>query len=64
MLMESTGVCIVKVRLADGFPVVWCNESVCRTTGYTKEAYEAQFGYDLRVFFAAGKPRCRSFSTR
>lgn len=51
MLMESTGVCIVKVRMEDGFPVEWCNEAAYRTIGYTKEEYEAQFGYDLRSYF-------------
>jgi len=51
MLMESTGVCIVKVRMDDGFPVEWCNEAACRAIGYTKDEYEARFGYDIRAYF-------------
>lgn len=51
MLMESTGVCIVKVRMEDGFPVEWCNEATYRAIDYTKEEYEARFGYDLRAYF-------------
>lgn len=57
MLMESTGVCIVKVGTGDGFPVEWCNEAAYRAIGYTKEEYEARFGYDLRGYFRGrGEP--------
>jgi PAS domain-containing protein len=51
MLMESTGVCIVKVKLEPGLPVEWCNEVAYRAIGYTKEEYEAQFGKDLHSYF-------------
>ena len=51
MLMESTGVCIVKAGMADGFPVEWCNEAAYRAIGYSREEYEAQFGYDIRSYF-------------
>ena len=51
MLMESTGVCIVKARMEPGFPIEWCNEAACRAIGYTKEEYEAQFGRELRSYF-------------
>ncbi len=51
MLMESTGVCIVKVRLDEGFPVEWCNEAAYRLIGFTKEEYEAQFGYTVQAYF-------------
>lgn len=51
MLMESTGVCIVKVQMADGFPLEWCNEAAYRTLGFTREEYEAQFGYDVQSYF-------------
>ena len=51
MLMESTGVSIVKVKMKDGFPVEWCSEAACRAIGYTKEEYRAQFGCDLLSYF-------------
>lgn len=51
MLMESTGVSIVKVKMKDGFPVEWCSEAAYRAVGYTKEEYEAQFGFDLCSYF-------------
>lgn len=51
MLMASTGVCIIKTELADGLPVLWCNEATYRAVGYTREEYEAQFGYDLQGYF-------------
>ena len=67
MLMESTGVCIVKIRMEAGFPVLWCNEAAYQTIGYTKEEYEAQFGYDLRPFFhgreAALDALCNAMNT-
>jgi signal transduction histidine kinase/PAS domain-containing protein/BarA-like signal transduction histidine kinase len=51
MLMESTGVCIVKLSLARGYPFEWCNEATFRTFGYSREEYEAAFGYDLASYF-------------
>jgi len=52
MLMESTEVCIIKMKMEEGLPVIWCNESTYRTVGYTKEEYQAEFGYDLRSYFS------------
>jgi len=59
MLMESTGVCIVKVGMKDGFPVEWCNEAAYRAIGYTKAEYEAQFGYDALSYFRGRKALVR-----
>ncbi len=51
MLMESTGVCIVKAGMTGGYPVEWCNEAAYRTIGFSKEEYEAAFGYDIASYF-------------
>ena len=59
MLMEATGVCIVKVHRDDGFTVEWCNEAAFRAIGYTRNEYEAQFGYDVRSYFRGREKLCR-----
>jgi len=51
LLLESAGVCIVKVRMDENLTLDWCNEASYKAVGYTKEEYEAQFGYDVRSFF-------------
>jgi signal transduction histidine kinase/PAS domain-containing protein/BarA-like signal transduction histidine kinase len=51
LLMESAGVCIVKVSLDSVFTIQWCNEAAQRIIGYSTDEFEAQFGYDLASYF-------------
>lgn len=53
MLLESTGVCIIKISLEKNYSVEWCNEATYRAIGYTREQYAANFRGTIRDYFKA-----------
>ena len=51
ILMESTRVSIVKIRLDEELTVDWCNEAMLRGIGYTREEYGKLFSFSIRRYF-------------
>ncbi len=57
MLLESTGVGIIKLSLTKKLQILWCNEAVYRMTGCTKEQYATLYHNKLENYFLAkGRP--------
>ena len=53
MLMNITGVCIVKISLP-GYTLTEYNDALCRLIGYTREEYEQRFNRGMAGNFRAG----------
>lgn len=50
LLMDSTGVCIIKIDLHD-YTIAEYNDAMCSMIGFTREEYELRFRHDMNAFF-------------
>ena len=51
ILMDSTRVSIVKMRLDYDLSITWANDAMFRGIGWTKEEYKERFAYKMRAYF-------------
>lgn len=51
MLMESTGVCIVKFNLDENLSIYWCNDAMYQSIDYSKEEFSTLFHNNMRSYY-------------